>query len=146
MAPGPAVPDRSGAVIAALQQATHATMRDLATRLAGLGLTGSEQNVLAAMTDGQVRTVGELAEATGTKPSTLTSVLDRLEHKRLLGRDVDYSDRRLVLISLTRAGRDSAQAVLAAITALEESALAGLSRQQLAGFYAVTRALTGAVR
>jgi MarR family transcriptional regulator, organic hydroperoxide resistance regulator len=133
-------------VIAALQQATHATLRDIAARLAGSGLTSSEQNVLAALADGRVRSVGELAEATGTKPSTLTSVLDRLEHKRLLERDVDYSDRRLVLISLTQAGRDTAAAVLAAITALEESALGGLGRQQLAGFFAVASALTGAVR
>ena len=146
MSPGSAVPDRPGAVIAALQQATHAILHDLAGRLADLGLTGSEQNVLAAMADGQVRTVGELAEATGTKPSTLTSVLDRLERKRQLGRDVDYSDRRLVLIRLTQPGRDTAAAVLAAVTALEESALAGLTRQQLAGFFAVTSALTGALR
>lgn len=146
MAPGSAAPDRPGAVIAALQQATHATLRHLAARLTELGLTSSEQNVLAAMADGRVRAVGELAEATGTKPSTLTSVLDRLEHKRQLRRDVDYSDRRLVLISLTQAGRDSAAAVLAAVTTLEQSALTGLTRQQLAGFFAVTRALTGAVR
>jgi MarR family transcriptional regulator, organic hydroperoxide resistance regulator len=146
MAPGPAIPDRPGAVIAALQQATHATLRGLAASLADLGFAGSEQNVLAALADGQVRSVGELAEATGTKPSTLTSVLDRLEHKRQLERDVDYADRRLVLISLTPPGRESARAVLAAMTTLEESALAGISRPQLAGFFAVTRALSGAVR
>jgi MarR family transcriptional regulator, organic hydroperoxide resistance regulator len=145
MASGPAASGPPGAVIAALQRATHATLRGLAARLADLGLTASEQNVLAVLADGQVRSVGELAEATGTKPSTLTSVLDRLEHKHQLERDADNADRRLVLISLTTAGRDSARAVHTAVTALEESALAGISKQQLAGFLAVTRALTEAV-
>lgn len=142
----PAPSDQPGAVIAALQQATHATLHALAAQLADLGLTASEQNVLAAMADGMVRSVGELATATGTRPSTLTSVLDRLERKLHLQRDVDYSDRRSVLISLTPAGRDMADAVLAALGSLERSALAGLSARQLAGFFAVTRALTDGSR
>jgi MarR family transcriptional regulator, organic hydroperoxide resistance regulator len=135
-----------GAVLAALQQATHVTLHMLAARLAHLGLTGSEQNVLAVLADGQVRAVGELASATGTKASTLTNVLDRLERKGHLERDPDYSDRRSVVVRLTPAGQQAAAAVRAASIALEQSALAGLSRQQLNGFFAVTLALTEASR
>lgn len=135
-----------GAVIAALQRATHVTLHALGARLSDLGLSGSEQNALAAMADGIVRSVGELAAATGTRPSTLTSVLDRLERKHFLERDVDYTDRRSVLISLTPPGREAAGAALAAATAVEKSALAGISKQQLAGFFAVTRALTEVTR
>jgi MarR family transcriptional regulator, organic hydroperoxide resistance regulator len=131
-----------GAVIPALQQATHATLHALAVRLESLGLTASEQNVLAAFTGDRARTVGELAAATGTKASTLTSVLDRLERKGHAARDVDYSDRRSVIISLTPAGLQASEAVQSAMIWLERSALAGVSRQQLAGFFAVTAALT----
>jgi len=131
-----------GDVLAALQRATHATLTELAARLADLELTASEQNVLAALADGRVRAVGELAAATGTKPSTLTNVLDRLEHKRYLERDVDYSDRRSVLIVLTDAGRPVADKVHDAIVELERATLASVSRQQLTGFFAVTAALT----
>lgn len=130
------------AVIPALQQATHATLSALAVRLESLGLTASEQNVLAAFADGQAHSVGELAAATGTKASTLTSVLDRLERKGHAERDVDDSDRRSVIISLTPAGQQAADAVRSAMTSLEHSALASVSRQQLAGFFAVTTALT----
>jgi DNA-binding MarR family transcriptional regulator len=133
-----------GAVLTALHQATHVTLHVLAARLEHLGLTGSEQNVLAVLADGQVRAVGELAAATGTKASTLTNVLDRLERKGHLERDPDYSDRRSVVIRLTPAGQQVAAAVRAAIIAVERSALAGLSRQQLNGFFAVTLALAEA--
>jgi len=131
-----------GAVITALQQATHATLHALAVRLESLGLTASEQNVLAAFTGDHARTVGELAAATGTKASTLTSVLDRLERKGHAARDVDYSDRRSVIISLTPAGLQASEAVQSAMISLERSALAGVSKQQLAGFFAVTAALS----
>jgi MarR family transcriptional regulator, organic hydroperoxide resistance regulator len=133
-------------VLAALQRATHATLHALAVSLQALDLTGSEQNVLAALADGQARAVGELAAATGTKPSTLTSVLDRLERRGALERDADLSDRRSVLIRLTPSGRRTAATVQRAITKLEKSALAGLSADQLEGFLAVTMALTEAAR
>ena len=146
MGPGSGVSAEQGTVVAALQQATHATLHALAVRLEDLGMTASEQNVLAAMAQTRVSSVGELASATGTRPSTLTSVLDRLERRLHLERDVDYSDRRSVLISLTPAGQAAADEVRAAIAALERAALAGVSKQQLAGFFAVTRALTEGAR
>ncbi|MGH3404280.1 MAG: MarR family transcriptional regulator, partial [Streptosporangiaceae bacterium] len=73
----------SGAVLA-LQRATHATLHVLARDLAGLGLNNSETNVLAVLADGGPRAVGELAAATATRPTTLTSVLDRLAGRGLV--------------------------------------------------------------
>jgi MarR family transcriptional regulator, organic hydroperoxide resistance regulator len=133
--------DASGGLIAALQQATHVTLHALGVTLAHLDLTSSEQNVLAVLADGSRRSVGELATATGTRPTTLTSVLDRLERRRLLGREVDPADRRSFLITVTPAGRHAASSVRAAVIELEQHALASLTPAQVAGFRAVTRAL-----
>jgi MarR family transcriptional regulator, organic hydroperoxide resistance regulator len=133
-------------VVAALQRATHATIHALHSRLEPLGLSAAEQNVLAAMADGQAHAVGELSATTGTKRSTLTSVLDRLERRGDIERAVDYADRRSVLISLTPTGRRTALKVQRAITDLQNAALDGVSAQQIAGFFAVTRALSEAVR
>jgi MarR family transcriptional regulator, organic hydroperoxide resistance regulator len=129
-------------IVTALQQATHTTLNALAARLSHLDLTASEQNVLAVLSDGQTRAVGELATATGTRPTTLTSVLDRLERKALLVRELDSADRRSFLVLLTPAGRRTAAAVHAAVTDLERSALSSVTAAQIAGFRAVTRALT----
>lgn len=133
--------DETDGIIAALQQATHVTLHVLAVRLAHLELAPSEQNVLAVLADGGRRTVGDVAAATGTRPTTLTSVLDRLERRRLVRRQLDPADRRSFLITLTPPGRQAARSVRAAITDLERAALAALTPEQLAGFRAVTRAL-----
>ena len=132
----------SGGVVLALHRATHATLHVLATRLAGLNLSASEINVLANLADGRSRSVGEIASDTATKPTTLTSVLDRLERRGYLTRDLDPADRRSFLVSLTADGRRAAAAARAAAADLERAALAGVSDADLAGFLAVTRALT----
>jgi len=133
--------DETDGIIAALQQATHVTLHVLAVRLAHLELAPSEQNVLVVLADGGRRTVGDVAAATGTRPTTLTNVLDRLERRRLVRRQLDPADRRSFLIALTPPGRQAARSVRAAITDLERAALAALMPAQLAGFRAVTRAL-----
>jgi DNA-binding MarR family transcriptional regulator len=129
-------------IITALHRATHVTLEVLAARLARLDLTGSEQNVLAVLADRRPRAVGELATATGTKPTTLTSVLDRLERKGLLVREPDRADRRSFRILLTAAGRRIASAVETAVREVERTALSAASPEDIAGFRAVARALT----
>jgi DNA-binding MarR family transcriptional regulator len=136
--------DDPGTIIAALQHATHVTLHALGVRLAHLELDPSEQNVLAVLADRSRRTVGDLAVATGSRPTTLTSVLDRLERRRLLRRQLDPGDRRSFLVTLTPAGRQTARSVRGAITEFERVALAGLTPTQIAGFRAVARALAEA--
>ena len=131
-----------GGVVLALHRATHATLHVLAGRLAGLHLSASEINVLANLADGRNRSVGELASDTATKPTTLTSVLDRLVRRGYVTRDLDPADRRSFLVSLTADGRRVAGAARDAIADLERAALAAVSDADLAGFRAVTRALT----
>jgi MarR family transcriptional regulator, organic hydroperoxide resistance regulator len=134
--------DEPGSVILALQQATHATLHALAIRLAGLNLTASEINVLANLADGRTRSIGELGSDTATRPTTLTSVLDRLVRKDYVTRELDPGDRRSFRVSLTADGRRVAGAARAAAEDLERTALAAVSDADLAGFRAVTRALT----
>jgi DNA-binding MarR family transcriptional regulator len=126
----------------ALQRATHATVQVLATELAGLDLTGSEINALANLADGRGRTVSELAAAAGTRPTTLTSVLDRLERSGHISRGRLPADRRAVLIELTPAGRLTAATIHQAVTDLERRALAGLPADAIAGLRAALQALT----
>jgi len=128
--------------VLALHQATHATLHVLAERLKDLNLSASEINVLANLADGRNRSVGEIASDTATKPTTLTSVLDRLERRGYLTRDLDPADRRSFLVSLTADGRRTAAAARGAAAELERAALARVSDADLAGFRTVTRALT----
>jgi MarR family transcriptional regulator, organic hydroperoxide resistance regulator len=126
----------------ALQRATHATLYALSRELAGLRLSASEINALANLADGRARTVSELGAATGTRPSTLTSVLDRLEHRGHITRGVRPGDRRAVLIELTAAGLLAAGTIRQALAGLERRALRGLPADAVAGFHSVLHALT----
>ena len=129
-------------MILALHRATHATLYALAARLAGLDLPAADINALANLADGTRRSVGALAAATATKPTTLTSVLDRLARRGYLTRDVDPADRRSFLISLTPEGQAAARTVAVAVRDTERQALAAVTQEDLAGFHTVIHALT----
>ena len=131
-----------GSLILALHRASHATLDALAARLKGLNLTASEINVLANLADGRTRSIGELGSDTATKPTTLTSVLDRLVRKDYVTRELDPADRRSFRVSLTADGRRVAAVARAAAEDLERMALATISDADLAGFRAVTQALS----
>jgi MarR family transcriptional regulator, organic hydroperoxide resistance regulator len=128
-------------VILALQRTTHRTLHALATALAGLNLSAAEINVLANLADGRTRSVGQLSAETGTRATTLTGVLDRLERRGYLVRQTDPADRRSFRLALTEAGESAGTEVRAAVADLERAALADLSPDQVAGFRAVVTAL-----
>jgi DNA-binding MarR family transcriptional regulator len=126
----------------ALQRATHATVQVLATELVDLDLTASEISALANLADGRGRTVSELGAAVGTRPTTLTSVLDRLERRGHITRGARPGDRRAVLIELTPSGRQAAATIRQAVTGLEQRALGTLPADAIAALQAALQALT----
>ena len=132
----------SWSALLALQRATHATLQVLAAELVDLDLTASEINALANLADGRGRTVSELGAAVGIRPTTLTSVLDRLERRGHISRGSRPGDRRVVLIELTASGQATAGTIREAIAALEARALATLPATVLAGFRDALDALT----
>ena len=132
----------SWSALLALQRATHATLQVLAAELVDLDLTASEINALANLADGRGRTVSELCAAVGIRPTTLTSVLDRLERRGHISRGARPGDRRVVLIELTASGLATAGTIREAIAALEARALATLPATALAGFRDALDALT----
>ena len=133
---------RGWSALLALQRATHATLQVLAAELADLGLTGSEINVLANLADGRSRGVSELGRAARTRPTTLTSVLDRLERRGHITRSPRLGDRRGVLIELTSSGRQAAATISHAITGIEQRALGSLPAEAIAALRTALQAFT----
>jgi DNA-binding MarR family transcriptional regulator len=127
--------------VLALQRATHHTMQALSVSLADLKLSAAEINALANLGEGGTLSVGQLSEQTGTRASTLTGLLDRLENRGYVTRELDPADRRSFRLPLTEAGQATAARVLAAIADLERDALSRLDATQLAGYHAVITAL-----
>lgn len=125
----------------ALQRATHATLQVLAADLVDLDLTVSEINALANLADGRGRTVSQLGAAVGSRPTTLTSVLDRLERRGHITRGNRPGDRRAVLIELTPSGRGAAATIVQAITDLEHRALGDLPPEAIDALRTALQAL-----
>src|SRR6204780_3119412 len=128
-------------VVLALQKTTHHTLHALSAALADLNLNAAEINALANLGDGGTLNVRQLSEQSGTRASTLTGVIDRLENRGYLSRELDPADRRSFRLPLTEAGQAVAARVLTAVADLERDALARLSATQLAGYHAVITAL-----
>lgn len=131
-------------ILLALQRATHATLHALAAQVADLGLTPAEINALANLADRRPRTVSELGQLIGSPPTTLTSVLDRLERRGHVARNPHPSDRRALVVELTPTGRRAAASVRRAITRLEKHLLGGLDATSVDGLRAGLDALAGA--
>jgi DNA-binding MarR family transcriptional regulator len=128
-------------VVLALQRATHHTLHALSAALADLNLSAAEINALANLGEGGTLSVRQLSERTGTRASTLTGLLDRLENRGYLVRELDPADRRSFRLPLTGLGQEVAARALAAIANLEREALSRLDATQLAGYHAVITAL-----
>ena len=133
-------------ILLELQRATHATLHTLHARLHDLGLTSAEINALGVLSDGRERTVGELAAAVGSRPTTLTSVLDRLEGRGLLTRGPRPGNRRVVVLTLTEPGQAAAARIRKTMTDFEHEALAAVDDTAVTACRAVLQALTEAPR
>lgn len=69
-----------------------------------LGLTPSQFDVIATLGGTAGMTMGEVAEKTLVTKGTMTGIIDRLEAKGLVRRDVPADNRRCYMIALTPAG------------------------------------------
>ncbi|WP_078910043.1 MarR family winged helix-turn-helix transcriptional regulator [Streptomyces sp. NRRL S-87] len=95
--------------------------------LKDLGLyPGQEFLMMHLWANGAVRQ-SELIKAVGLDPSTVTKMLQRLEHAGHVRRRPDPADRRAVLIEATEASCDLHGEVRTAWGLLEEQTLAGLT-------------------
>jgi DNA-binding MarR family transcriptional regulator len=69
-----------------------------------MSISSRQHEILIVLSQREQWSLGEIATAVGVSHVAITKMVDRLEHKGLVKRDVDYNDRRRVLVNLTRAG------------------------------------------
>jgi len=131
-----------------LERATHYVGAYLAYELRDLGITQAEAHVLALLAGEGPLPVHSLVAAFGHRPSTLTSVLSRLERRSLVERRINPADHRSFVILLTSEGTAAAGRVTEAVAAFEAAVSAGLPPASLEGFFATAGAIarTGASR
>lgn len=67
-------------------------------------LTAAQSKVLMSLRPGEAVPMRGLADRVGSDPSNLTGLVDKLEARGALRRDVDAHDRRVKTLRLTEAG------------------------------------------
>jgi DNA-binding MarR family transcriptional regulator len=128
-------------LIARLEATVHRVLDRLAAELDDLGLSHGEVNALAQLEPGTTCTIAELQAATGQRASTLTGVLDRLERRGLVERQLNPRDRRSFTVGLTDSGVTVAARIKHTFGALERRVLGAVSQRSAEGFFDVLRAL-----
>lgn len=134
-------------VVGRISRASATFDRALRDNFAGFGLQRWEFDIIGTLLRSGPPyrlTAGQLSAATMVTSGAITNRIDRLVSRGLVDRVTDPDNRRSVLITLTRAGRDLANEVVAHHAAYEAELLEPLSgreRDQLAGL--LRKLLTG---
>jgi DNA-binding MarR family transcriptional regulator len=106
--------------------------RWIAEALAPMGLNGREAEILLRLRAGGPLTQQELVERLDVDPSNLVTMLNKLEAAGLLERTRDAGDRRRHIVTITAAGAERRDQADAAVRAVEERLLGGLTEKQRA--------------
>jgi DNA-binding MarR family transcriptional regulator len=117
-----------------MQRAVHVLGLHLEAALGDLGLSQSEMHVLSLLGHAGTSSVAELQRGVRHRPSTLTGILDRLEKREMVVRQINAADRRSNLIELTPSGRAAASRVLHVMAAVQETVFADLTPEELRTF------------
>jgi DNA-binding MarR family transcriptional regulator len=120
--------------IARIQRAAHLIGHHIETALGDLRLTQAEAHVLVVLDRTGHAAIATLHHDLGLKRSTLTNVVDRLESRSLVRRQLNANDRRSIIVQPTAKGRRLARTVGEAFERLESALGAELSESTRAGF------------
>ncbi len=132
-------------MLATIERSAHLIAAYLDHALTGARITQAEAHVLAQLHRRGPTSIGDLQREFGHKRSTLTSVIDRLETRGWVRREINPADRRSFVIHLTRGGKSAARGVAAVLDELESHVRAQVSDRDLKGLEAVAAALAAAV-
>lgn len=89
----------------AITKARNLIVAEMDAALKDLNVTSPQIGILLSMTEGAAATPFELAKLLGIDTGLMTRMLDKLEARGLLERSRSVEDRRVVNLTLTKAGR-----------------------------------------
>lgn len=116
-----------GVLASSLVQASRSLRTVLSRNLTETGLYAGQDGVILALSEQDGLTTGQLAQALGVKPPTMTRTVGRMEAQGFLVRRDDAGDGRLSKVYLTDLGRGAVAAISASVAACDRLAVAGLS-------------------
>ncbi|MEN6349174.1 MAG: MarR family transcriptional regulator [Syntrophomonas sp.] len=109
------------------QQSVHQLFK---AELLPYGVTPGQYGVLKCLWDENGQTVKQLAERLFLDSSTVTGLLDRMEHKGLIEKKADPKDRRALQVLLTEKGHGLEAPINQAIELANQKALRQMDEAQ----------------
>ena len=113
-----------------MRQILGALADNIELHLAHTDLTNAQWMPLYKVFSGQASSVAELARQCHLDTGAMTRMLDRLEAKGLCQRVRSDTDRRVVNIALTDAGKQAAQDIPRVLSGVQNTHLAGFNAQE----------------
>lgn len=105
----------------------------------------SQWRVLMCLRDGMGGTCAEISRELSHDKGSMTRLVDQLEGRGLLKRNRDVADRRVVLLSLTSAGRAAVNRLVAKVAAYYNERLERFSPQEVKALVALLTKLQASV-
>ncbi len=102
-------------------------------------VTPSQMGILFALSGKESMTMGELSSALSIDNSTLTRLADRLVKQGFIERARDSSDRRVLNLMLTQAGRKEAARALKITKELNSELVKDLSSEEIEIFLKILK-------
>ncbi|PQA86954.1 MarR family winged helix-turn-helix transcriptional regulator [Hyphococcus luteus] len=130
VSPGVSTDFLDGLVGYRLRQASNSFMSDFAASMADTGLRAVHVSILSVVEENPGVRQGEIGRALGVARANMAPLVAELEGMRLLRRTTDESDRRAVIVRLTKAGEALLRNCKARIEVHERRALQRLTRSE----------------
>jgi DNA-binding MarR family transcriptional regulator len=97
----------------------------------GEEITPEQWAVLIRLWERDARTQGELSDATFRDPPTMSRIVDGMQERGLLERQVSLKDSRVRIVSLTRKGKALQKKLVPVVQQIVERMLAGIDDSAL---------------
>jgi DNA-binding MarR family transcriptional regulator len=128
-------------ILRGLEKASYVMDAYLSRRFSDLGITESEAHVLMHLEPAGRETIAGIQSAFGMRPSTLTSIVDRLERGGYVVRSISAADRRSLEVSLTGRGRRLAERVVMLLRDVESAITRDVGTANVSAFSVVVEAI-----
>jgi DNA-binding MarR family transcriptional regulator len=132
-------------MLATIERSAHLIAVYLDQALDDILVTQGEAHVLAGLEQRGPTSMGALHREFGHRRSTLTNIVDRLESRGWVRREINPADRRSFLVHLTRSGQVPARRVTRVLDELERRVLQATTPRDRSGLDAVSAALASVV-
>jgi DNA-binding MarR family transcriptional regulator len=108
-----------------LSQASQAVSSEFRSCLAVADVSVIEWRVLSTLSDHPQISIGQLSEIVMCKQPTLSKAIDRMEAKAWVTRSLSRKDRRVIAVSMDKAGMKITKKLIVKAIELEELELSG---------------------